>query len=304
MQYEFGISEEAVVMSNRIETKVSITAQGTCLARAVSYYEKDFNYKSDDYIAPIMVHPFLNLIAKNGFFRKLLKKCFFKAPGNYEYLIARTKFIDAMFKNIDENVEQIVIFGAGFDSRAIRFRNELEKAMVFELDAPVTQQAKIDRIRKANIQFPENLKFISIDFNKESLSEKLDEAGFSQNKTCLFLLEGLTMYLNQGAIDQTFHLVDEYSGRNSLIIFDYVSASMVRQEHIQNDSQIKKYYQFLAKVGEKPGFAIDGHIQDFLEKYNLALIDELDSAKLAKRYFSKEDFELIAKKFRIVTAKK
>lgn len=289
-------------MSNRIEAKVSITAQGTCLARAVSYYEKDFNYKSDDYIAPIMVHPFLNLIAKNGFSRKLLKKYFLKAPGNYEYLIARTKFIDAMFKNIDENVEQIVIFGAGFDSRAIRFRNELEKTTVFELDAPVTQQAKIDRIKKANIQFPENLKFISIDFNKESLSEKLDEAGFSQNKTCFCLLEGLTMYLNQGSIDQTFHLVEEYSGPNSLIIFDYVSASMVRQEHNQNDSQIKKHYQFLAKAGEKPGFAIDGHIQDFLAKYNLALIDELDSAKLAKRYFNKEDLGLIAKKFRMIMA--
>ena len=169
MQYEFDSSEEVVFISNRIETKVSITAQGTCLTRTVSYYEKDSNYKSDDYIAPIMVHPFLNLMAKNGFSRKLLKKCFFKAPGTYEYLIARTKFIDDMFKNIDENVEQVVIFGAGFDSRAIRFQNELAKATVFELDAPVTQQAKIDRIRKENIQFPENLKFISIDFNKESL---------------------------------------------------------------------------------------------------------------------------------------
>ena len=112
------------------------------------------------------------------------------------------------------------------------------------------------------------------------------------------------MYLNQGSIDQTFNLVNEYSGRNSLIIFDYVSALAVRQEHIQNDSQIKEHYQFLAKVSEKPGFAIEGPIQDFLGKYNLDLIDELDSAKLAKRYFSKEDFELIAKKFRIVTAKK
>lgn len=191
-------------MSNGIETKVSITAQGTCLARAVSYYEKDFNYKSDDYIAPAMLHPFLGFMAKNGFSRKLLKKCFFKAPGNYEYLIARTKFIDAMFMNIDGNIEQIVVFGTGFGSRAIRFQKELKNATIFELDAPVTQQAKRDRIREANIQLPESLKFIPIDLNKEAVKEKLDEAGFKQNKTCLFLLEGLTMYLNQASIDQTF----------------------------------------------------------------------------------------------------
>ncbi|MCC5468138.1 hypothetical protein [Pelosinus baikalensis] len=75
-------------MNNRIETKVSITAQGTCLTRTISYYEKDSNYKNDDFIAPIMVHSFLNLMVKNDFSRKLLKKCFFKATGNYEYLIA------------------------------------------------------------------------------------------------------------------------------------------------------------------------------------------------------------------------
>lgn len=291
-------------MNNRIETKVSVTAQGTCLTRAVSYYEKDFNYKSDDYIAPMIVHPFINSIAKNRFSRGLLKKCFFKAPGTYEYLIARTKFIDSIFKNIDKNVEQVLIFGAGFDSRAIRFRNELAKATVFELDAPVTQEAKKDKVRKNNIEIPENLKFISIDFNKESLVEKLDAAGFAKNKNCIFLLEGLTMYLNQESIDNTFNLVNEYSGENSLIVFDYVSASVVRQECIANDPQIEKHYQFLAKAGEKPSFAIDGYIQDFLAKYNLNLIDELDSARLAKSYFNKEDFGRITKKFRIVVAQK
>lgn len=291
-------------MSHRIETKVSITAQGTCLARTVSYYEKDSNYKSDDYVAPVMGPPFLGFLAKHDFSRKLLKNCFLKAPGKYEYLIARTKFIDAMFKNMGGNVEQIVVFGAGFDSRAIRFQKELKNATVFELDAPVTQQAKRERIRGANIQLPENLKFISIDFNKEAVSEKLDEAGFKQNKTCLFLLEGLTMYLNQTSIDQTFQLIDQYTGQDSLIIFDYVSASMVRQEQLQNDPQVIKHYQVLAKAGEKPGFAIDGHIQDFLAKYNLALMEELDSVKLAERYFGEEDLGLLAKKFRIITAKK
>ncbi|MBP2637041.1 MAG: methyltransferase [Firmicutes bacterium] len=289
-------------MSKRIETKVSITAQGTCLTRAVSYYEKDPNYKSDDYIAPMLVPSYLNLIAKTEFSRKILKKCFFKAPGNYEYLIARTKFIDTVFRNLGSNIEQVLIFGAGFDSRAIRFKDELEKARVFELDAQVTQQTKINSIKKKNIKFPPNLNFISIDFNKESLSQKLDEAGFVKNKNCLFLLEGLTMYLNEESINNTFNLVNEYSGKNSLVIFDYVAASLARQEDRYDDPKIKKHYEFLAKVGEKPCFAIDGYIHDFLAKYKLDLTDELDSSRLAKEYFNKEDLGLIAKKFRIATA--
>lgn len=289
-------------MNKRIETKVSITAQGTCLTRALSYYEKDSHYKSDDYIAPMLVPSYLNVAAKMGFFRRMLKKSLFKTPGNYEYLIARTKFIDTVFRNLDSNIEQVLIFGAGFDSRAIRFRNELEKAKVFELDASMTQQTKITSIKKQNIQFPANLNFISIDFNKESLSQKLDEAGFVKNKTCLFLLEGLTMYLDQESINNTFNLVNEYSGKNSVVVFDYVVASLARQEQRYGDPQIKKHYEFLAKVGEKPSFAIDEHMSDFLAKYKLELVDELDSSRLAKEYFIKEDFGRIAQKFRIVTA--
>lgn len=291
-------------MNNRIEGKVSITAQGTCLVRVISYYEKDVSYKSNDHIAPTIVPSFLNLLAKYGFSRVLLKKMFLKAPGNYEYLIARTKFIDNIFESIDDSIEQVLIFGAGFDSRAIRFKNKLAKTKIFELDASITQQIKIDRIRRKNIEIPENLKFISIDFNKDSLAKKLDEVGFDKNKKCLFLLEGLTMYLNQESIDNTFNLINKYSGENSIIVFDYVPTSMVRRENTYNDPEIKKHYQFLANAGEKPSFTIDELIQDFLAKYSLHVIDELDSAGLAKRYFNKDDFGLIAQKFRIVMAKK
>lgn len=52
--------------------------------------------------------------------------------------------------------------------------------------------------------------------------------------------------------------------------------------------------------------SIDGQIQDFLAEYNLELlelIDEVDSASLAKNYFNQDDFGLIARKFKIVTAK-
>ncbi|HWR44864.1 SAM-dependent methyltransferase [Sporomusa sp.] len=295
--------KETKFMSKRIETKVSITAQGTCLMRAISYYEQDKYYKSDDYIAPLIIPQFLNFLAKYTISRTVLKKRFFKNPGLYEYIISRTKFIDNVFKNLAANIEQVLIFGAGFDSRAIRFKDELKNAKVFELDAPVTQQAKIHRLKGKNIEIPGNLKFISLDFTKESLSQKLDEAGFQKHRTCLFVLEGLTYYLNQESIDSTLSLISDYSAKDSLLVFDYASALAIRQEHIHDDPKIKEHYQFLAKAGEKPGFTLEGPIQDFLAKYNFQLIDELDSTKLAEMYFNKEELGLITKKFRIVKAK-
>jgi methyltransferase (TIGR00027 family) len=287
-------------MSNRIESKVSKTAQGTALMRATSYYEKDSYYKSEDFIAPMILPSYFKTIAKFDVLRTLLKKALFKVPGIYEYVISRTKFIDEIFSDVTTGIEQVLIFGAGFDSRAIRFKNELKNANVFELDAPVTQQAKISMFTKKSIRFTSNLTFIAIDFTKESLAEKLNEAGFQNNRRCLFLLEGLTYYLTPEAIESTFSLISNYSAQGSLLVFDYASVSNDRQETIDNDT--KKHYQSLDKAGERPGFMLEGQIQDFLAQYEFELKEEVDSIQLAKKYFDKADFEPAAQKFRIVKA--
>jgi len=289
-------------MSEKTDTKVSITAQGTCLMRATSYFEKDTCYKSGDYIAPMIMPSFFKTLMKYSLSRAILKKMIFKAPGLYEYVIARTKFTDEVFKNLAENVEQVLILGAGFDSRAKRFSNELKNVKIFEIDALATQQAKINKFKEKNIEFTPNIKFISIDFTKESLAQKLDDAGFQRNRTCLFLLEGLTYYLNQEAINNTFNLIKDYSAQESILVFDYASALTSRQENIDDDPTMRKQYKVLAKAGEKPGFLIEEPIQDLLAKYDFKVIDELDSTELAEKYFNRDDFGLATRKFGIVKA--
>ena len=106
-------------MERRIEKKVSRTAEMVCLARAVSFYENNDYYKSYDNYAPLIIPKFLGFIFKNSIFRKLYR---LGAPtGIYEYIVARTKYIDEIFQNLPQNIEQVLIFGAGFDTRAIRF---------------------------------------------------------------------------------------------------------------------------------------------------------------------------------------
>ena len=60
----------------------------------------------------------------------------------------------------------------GFDSRAIRFKNQLNNKKIFELDVPITQATKKERIKWLNEEMPLNLVFVSIDFNNESLEQK------------------------------------------------------------------------------------------------------------------------------------
>jgi methyltransferase (TIGR00027 family) len=282
--------------------KVSATALGTCIMRATSYYESELAYKSQDYIAPMLIPTFLTLVAQYNALRRILKKVVFKVPGIYEYVIARTNFIDEIFKDSVGSVEQVLIFGAGFDSRAIRFSQQLKSAKVFELDAPKTQAAKINRLKEKNSDFPSNLNFVAIDFNSESLEEKLKQAGFQKDRVCLFLLEGLTYYLEDEAVDSTLRLISDCSRPGSLLVFDYANAEAAQQEMVSDQRKVQEVHQALIKAGEKPGFVLAENVHEFLAKYNFAVAQELTSAALANRYFAQADLPLGAQKFRIVKA--
>jgi methyltransferase (TIGR00027 family) len=244
----------------------------------------------------------MNVMAKYSILRSILKKAVYKVPGIYEYVIARTNFIDEIFKGSSGNVEQVLIFGAGFDSRAFRFSQELKNAKVFELDAPPTQQSKIRRIEENNIDIPSNLNFIAIDFNKESLEEKLKQAGFQKDKICLFVLEGLTYYLDDDAVDSTLKLISDCAAKGSVLVFDYAAAEALKQEIIIDECKVKEVHKSLAKAGENPGFMLEEKIQSFLDKYKFELVEEVTSARLAQRYFTQADLALGAQKFRIVKA--
>lgn len=277
-------------MSKRINVKVSKTAQLTCGARALSYYSKDNYYKSDDYLAPIFMSPFFVFIVKH--FPNFASR-FASKGGGYEYLVSRTRLIDEIFKNHSKNFQQVLILGAGFDSRAIRFNNELSHATIFELDAPITQNTKINKLREKNIKLPSNLKFISVDFTEESLPQKLDEVGFKKGITSLYILEGLTYYLDPEIVNTTFDQISEYSGKDSMIVFDYIYSSVIRQENIYKDEE--RVYQGAAKIGEKLTFGIEkGQIKQFLSKYKFELVDEFDSNRLGKKYYSNEKGEIFA----------
>lgn len=288
-------------MSKPTKAKVSTTAQGTTLMRAISYHEKEPCYKSEDFIAAAILPSFLAFMAKYDFSRSVLKKALFKVPGIYEYVIARTRFIDKLFKHDLTDIEQVVIFGAGFDSRAIRFAKELRDIKVFEIDAPPTQQAKRSKFAETGIDFPTNLKFVSFDLTQEALSDKLEEAGYKRHQRCLIVLEGLTYYLPHEAIHNIFNFINTSTAKGSQLIFDYAIGLASNRESALN---AEKHYQALVKAGERPGFVLEGELQDFLGMYNFEVIEELDSVKLAERYFKAANFEPAAQNFRLVLAAK
>lgn len=269
-------------MTRRVESKTSRTAEFTCLARAQSYLEKRECYKSDDYISMVIMNSFVKALIKNPLGRRIFMNM--RPAGMYEYIISRTKYVDLEFKQaLQEGMEQILIFGAGFDSRAIRFQGLSGNTRIFELDAPVTQNAKIERYKEKGI-ISGDLTFIPIDFDKQSISERLTSSGFEKGKKSLFLLEGLTMYLQPESVEKTFKIIEEFAGAGSRIVFDHIYASVLRRENLYEGE--KELYERVLEQNEGFCFGIEkGSIDGFLAAYGFKAQKVMTSKALEDMFF-------------------
>ena len=144
------------------------------------------------------------------------------APGFHEHLISRTKFIDELIeKSAVKGIEQYVILGAGYDSRAHRL--ELPSSLkIFEVDQPEVSDNKLAKLPK-ELPNSENVTYVNIDFSYQSLTEQLIGAGFDQKKSTIFTLEGVSQYITKEAVSSTIkELASLTKDANSIFFMSYV----------------------------------------------------------------------------------
>jgi methyltransferase (TIGR00027 family) len=111
----------------------------------------------------------------------------------FSFLAARTRFFDdAVTSALDRGIQQVVVIGAGYDSRAWRLARR--NVRFFEVDHPATQR---DKRRRAPHDGPT---FVTADLNSDRLMALLPQAGLDLSKPTVFIIEGLTMYLEESTV--------------------------------------------------------------------------------------------------------
>jgi len=269
----------------RIDQKTSRTAEWTCISRAASALEADGPYRGDDHLALELIPGFLRIGLQIPWVRRFFMRVM--APkGIYEYTIARTKYMDGVYKEaLAKGFDQILIFGAGFDTRALRFEPESDQTRIFEVDAAVTQAAKLGRYKEKGIEVPAHVCFIAMDFDRESLGEKLEAKGFQKGGRTLFMMEGLLMYLDPASVKKTFQTICDCAGKGSELVFDYVRAEVFRNpQGIYGGAEILKS---TAKAWETWRFGMDEeNMAVFLKPYDLVPRDHKTAEELGRIYFA------------------
>jgi methyltransferase (TIGR00027 family) len=271
-----------------IERKGSSTAGYTCFSRACATREKDERFRGPDDLAEIFLPPIPQILFNVPFLRKWCMRKMFPT-GIHEYVLARTKLLDEVFLDaLDRGFSQVVLLGAGMDTRALRFQDRNKGAKIFELDIDATQRYKREVYKRKKTALPDTLVFVSIDFNKQRLADVLTQAGYREGQQTLFLWEGVTMYLEQEAVDGTLSFVRNSAAEGSIVAFDYVRASVLRRENTLYGE--KGGYDRVARAGERWMFGIeDGAIEGFLAERGLKLLSHYTPSDLEVTYLTAED---------------
>ena len=148
-------------------------------------------------------------------------------PGVCGAVLARSEFIDrCLEKAIEDGIDQLVILGAGFDTRTLRLEALNHLSGIFELDYPATQKVKIDTLRRHPHGLPGHVTYIGIDFEMERLDVVLLKSGYRSDARSLFIWEGVTYYIPAPAVDRTLAFIASHSGHGSALVFDYFSPAV------------------------------------------------------------------------------
>ena len=197
-------------------------------------------------------------------------------PGARTSGIARTRYIDeTLCDALSSGITQVVLLGAGFDSRACRLP-QLARMRVFEVDHPNTSQVKQARIKP----FPAQVSYVALDFNRHTLDEALREAGLDRAEPTLFLWEGVTQYLTAVAVEATFKFIAG-SAPGSKVLFTYVHTDAIDSQH----DGMTALNRTLRRVAEPWTFGLDpGELPGYLARSGLRLISDLNATAYRRLY--------------------
>ncbi len=263
-------------------TKASRSAEGVAGMRAIETLKPVADrIVSDPYaraLAPGGIMFSLSMwIIKSGLYERM-------APGAIGFIIGRERYIDDYLKTcLSEGFHQIVILGAGFDTRAFRIPG-IEQTRVFEIDQPATQAVKLERLKKVIDPLPAYITFVPADLNTQQLGEVLRSGGYDEQGKTLFIWQGVIYFLKPKGVDSTLAFIADHSGPDSAVIFDYIYNETLRDT-------TQGYGKALARAGKMSGepyvFGIDrGQVGSFLARRGFCDVIDMPLEDLKPKYFT------------------
>jgi methyltransferase (TIGR00027 family) len=280
------------VENNGLPSRTSIL---TAAARALGSREPDASVRNPDWLAERLIGPAeLALIADHPL-STALDRDFEEVIADPEVfgftwlMLVRTRFIDELMERaVRSGARQVVILGAGFDTRAHRFASLLKDAAVIEVDYAATQEYKKRRVDAALDSPPASVVYAPIDFTREGLGDVLRRAGFQRGRRTYYICEGVSMYVPEDGMRATLGAIAAESAPGSALLLEYMNRGGLDMLRKYPSGMIKNAIDW----GEPFVFGVpDGQDREFFMETGLELGEALKigSPESVKRYAMRQD---------------
>ena len=264
------------------------TAQTVAFARAIeSQRPREERLFEDPYAVRFLGRDGLWILwlLRGTVSRRTVLRCIDQiGPGLLAYAIARTAYIDeALAAALGRGIPQIVILGAGYDTRALRTPG-IETAMVYEVDHPDTQAFKCVRLGADIEAIQERVRFVGVDFDREDLGGRLRSVGFRFDQPSFVIWEGVTQYLHEEAVDATLRTLATMA-LGSEVVFTYVDRALI--EGTRSFPGGRRLLVAVRLFGEPFRFGLaPAEATDFLRDRGFELLEDVGGKDFSARYFT------------------
>ncbi len=188
-------------------------------------------------------------------------------PGAYTH--ERTKFIDEIvLGEMAAGLDELILLGAGFDSRAYRLAPQLRGVRVIEVDHHASQASKRARLRRLLGHEPEHVTFAAIDFTRDDLDAALAAAGHERSARTLFVWSGVSFYLPEQAVAEVLSWIAAHGSPRTSIVFDAFWAEAI--DGSREYYGARELCKAAAARGEPLRWGIpDGRVDETLSRFGL-----------------------------------
>ena len=268
-----------------MKNKSGNTAFGAAAVRLIEQYEPEDKRLFNDPVIYHLTNSLLRIILRSKFMRNYYIHLSEKLiPGIIGGQICRTKFVDDKILQILQDVQQILILGAGLDTRAYRL-NGIDQKMIYEVDLPHIQKYKKQKLIKYYGKLPVTVRYIPVDFNKMKTEAGLNNTSFDYNKRTLVILEAVIQYINKDAVDELFNFISKLPD-SSYLLFTYVLQDVIERKNEAAkklmDWSEKHHCPFLFGINQS-------EIAAFLHNYNLEIVEDVGSEFYREKYLKPVD---------------
>jgi len=195
--------------------------------------------------------------------------------------LCRHRFIDEHLVAALPDVEQVIILGAGYDTRAYRFADAIGQRPVFEVDLPPLSRRKAGIVaRRRDLFGGVRIRRVEIDFHVDVLADRLAGAGYTAGAPTAVVWEGVSMYLTRAAAEGTLAALAELCGAGSVLAMDFWQQVPGAGGALRLVAE--RAMRFL---GEPIDFPLPGrHVAGLLEAHGFRLDDLAEADVMTARY--------------------